>query len=77
MSVMSLPDFFFFNAICSKVINPAKLEELQKDIVVTLCQLEMYFPLLFFDTIVHLTAHLVRKVRLCNPIFLSWMYLFE
>jgi len=38
---------FFFNTICSRVIDPEKLDELQKNIVVTLCQLEMFFHLYF------------------------------
>ena len=61
---------FFFNAICNKVIDPTKLKELQKDIVVTLCQLEMYFSPSFFDIMVYLTVHLIREIRLCDPVFL-------
>ncbi|XP_074342221.1 uncharacterized protein LOC141679687 [Apium graveolens] len=40
---------FFFNAICSKVIDPDSLDKLQADIIVTLCQFEMYFSFSFFD----------------------------
>ena len=25
----------------------------------------------------HLTVHLVREVRLCGPVYMRWMYLFE
>ena len=39
----------FFNAICSKVIDPKKLDELENEGVIILCQLEMYFPPSFFD----------------------------
>ncbi|KAH7834576.1 hypothetical protein Vadar_017503 [Vaccinium darrowii] len=53
---------FFFNAICSKVIDVSKLDKLQSDIVITLCLLEKYFPPSFFDIMVHLTVHLVREV---------------
>ena len=35
---------FFFRSICSKVIDPEILPTLQKEIVITLCELEMYFP---------------------------------
>jgi Domain of unknown function (DUF4218) len=45
--------------------------------VVTLCELEIYFPVSFFDIIVHLTVHLVREIRLCGPMFLRYMYPFE
>ena len=34
---------FFFNAICSKVVDMLKLEEIQTNIVTTLCLLEKYF----------------------------------
>ncbi|XP_028758521.1 uncharacterized protein LOC114717527 [Neltuma alba] len=67
----------FFNAICSKVIDPEKLDELQNDIVITLCQLEMYFVPSFFDIMVHLIIHLVREIKLCGPVYLRWMYPFE
>jgi Domain of unknown function (DUF4218) len=68
---------FFYNSVCSKVLDPVTLGELQLDIVVTLCELEMYFPVSFFDIIVHLTVHLVREIRLCGHMFLRYMYLFE
>ena len=34
----------FFSSICNKVIDPLKLDELQAEIVIVLCQLEMFFP---------------------------------
>ncbi|XP_019178917.1 PREDICTED: uncharacterized protein LOC109174085 [Ipomoea nil] len=68
---------FFFNAICGKVIDPDKLDELQNGIIVTLCQLEMYFPPSFFDVMVHLVVHLVREIKQCGPASLRWMYPFE
>lgn len=65
---------FFFRVICSEVIDPGKLLAMQKQIVKTLCKLEMYFPPYFFDLMVHLTAHLVRKIQLCGPTYMRWMY---
>ncbi|XP_073226306.1 uncharacterized protein [Cicer arietinum] len=67
----------FFNAICSKVIDPQKLNELENEAVIILCQLEMYFPPSFFDIMVHLIVHLVREIKLCGPVYLRWMYPFE
>ena len=64
---------FIFNALCSKVVDVPSLDE----IVVTLCLFEKYFPLSFFDIMVHLTVHLVREVRLCGPVYFRWMYPFE
>ncbi|XP_028091354.1 uncharacterized protein LOC114291688 [Camellia sinensis] len=68
---------FFFNATCSKAVDVVKLDEIQKELVVTLCLLEKYLPPSFFDIMVHLTAHLVREVRLCGPVHFRWMYQFE
>src|SRR5262249_27038204 len=68
---------FFFNALCSKVVDPSVLDTLQHKIVVTLCILEMYLPPVFFDIMVHLSIHLIQEVKLCEPVFLRWMYPFE
>jgi len=65
----------FFNAICSKVLDPVKLDELENEAAIMLCQLEMYFPPASFDIMVHLIVHLVREIKCCGPIYLRWMYL--
>ena len=38
---------------------------------------EQLFPRAFFDRMIYLAVHLVRKVRLCGPFYLRWMYTFE
>ena len=58
---------FVFNAICSKVIDPRRLDELENEAAIVLCQMEMHFPPSFFDIMVHLIVHLVREIRLCGP----------
>ncbi|XP_057779975.1 uncharacterized protein LOC130998576 [Salvia miltiorrhiza] len=68
---------FFFNVLCSKVIDVSKLDDIQREIVTTMCLLEKYFLPSFFDIMVHLTVHLVREVRLCGPVWYRWMYPFE
>ncbi|KAL0539849.1 hypothetical protein IC582_024070 [Cucumis melo] len=68
---------FFFNAICAKSFFVSELDALQEDIVMTLCNLEKYFPPSFFTIMVHLVVHLVREVKLCGPVYLRWMYPFE
>ncbi|KAL0545268.1 hypothetical protein IC582_020418 [Cucumis melo] len=68
---------FFFNAIYAKSFSVSELDGLQEDIVMTLCNLEKYFPLSFFIIMVHLVVHFVREVKLCGPVCLRWMYLFE
>ena len=64
----------FFNAICSKDIDPGNLDELEHEAAIILCQLEMFFPPSFFDIMVHLVVHLVREIRICGPVYLRWMY---
>ncbi|XP_047949378.1 uncharacterized protein LOC125195243 [Salvia hispanica] len=53
----------YFRELCSKVIHPADVIRLEKDIVVVLCQLEKIFPPSFFDVMVHLTVHLATEVK--------------
>nr|GEW80073.1 hypothetical protein [Tanacetum cinerariifolium] len=75
-SVMHLPIryaiirfFFFFISICWKEISLQELDKMQEELVVTLCLLEKFFPLLFFDIMIHLTVHLTREViYTCNEI---------
>ena len=66
----------FYSLYC-KVIDQLKLDELEDEIVVILCELEMFSPPSFFDIMVHLVVHLVREVRLCASVYLRWMYLVE
>jgi len=68
---------FFFNTLCCKVVDPNTLDQLQEELVITLCLLQQYFPPSFFDIMIHLTVHLVEQVRLCGPVYLRWMYPFE
>lgn len=67
----------FFNMIHLKVIDPEVLDKWQRDVILTLCQLEMYFPPSFFDVMVHLVSHIVGEIKACGPIFLRYMYPFE
>ena len=64
----------FFNVIYSKVIYLVNLDELEHEAAIILCQLEMFFPPSFFDIMVHLVVHLVRKIIICGPVYLRWMY---
>ena len=68
---------YFFNSLCSKVVEPDTLDLLQKELVITLCLLEQYFLPIFFDIMIHLRVHLIDQVKLCGPIYLLWMYPFE
>ncbi|KAL0536463.1 hypothetical protein IC582_025412 [Cucumis melo] len=68
---------FFFNTICAKIFSVSELDALQEDIVMTLCNLEKYFPPSVSTIMVHLVVHLVREVKLCGSVYLRWMYPFE
>ncbi|KAL7606445.1 hypothetical protein Lser_V15G18818 [Lactuca serriola] len=60
-----------------KEIIVDELDKLQEELCVTLCLLEKHIPPSFFDVMIHLTVHLTREVKLCDPIFFRWMYPFE
>ncbi|XP_071704533.1 uncharacterized protein [Rutidosis leptorrhynchoides] len=59
------------------VIDPDVLDEYQRDIILTLYELEMYFPPSFFDVMVHLVSHIVGEIKACGPVFLRYMYPFK
>nr|GEZ53277.1 hypothetical protein CTI12_AA077290 [Tanacetum cinerariifolium] len=63
--------------IHSKVLDHEKLEELQRDIILILCQLKMYFPPSFFDVMVHLVSYIVEEIKIVGPVFLRYMYPFK
>jgi len=65
---------FFFNAICSKVLDPVKFDDLENEAAIILCQLEIYFPPAFLDIMIHLIVNLVREIKCCGPVYLRWMY---
>jgi hypothetical protein len=39
-----------------------KLKRLQEEIMVILCELEMYFPRAFFNIMVYLLVHIVEDI---------------
>ncbi|GJZ17162.1 hypothetical protein Tco_0553285 [Tanacetum coccineum] len=67
----------FFNMIHSKVIDLEVLDSWQSDIILTLCELEMYFPPSFFDVMVHLVSHIIAEIKACGLVYLHYMYPFE
>ena len=54
-----------------------QLNRLQEEIVVILCELEIYFPPAFFDIMVHLLVHIVDDIIQLGPTFLHNMMPFE
>ncbi|GJZ86711.1 uncharacterized protein Tco_0658321 [Tanacetum coccineum] len=49
------------------VIDPELLDQWQRDTILTICELEMYFPPSLFDVMVHLVSHIVREIKTCGP----------
>jgi hypothetical protein len=45
----------------------SELDELRKEIRVTMCQLEMCFPPLFFDMMEHYMIHVVDQIFVLDP----------
>ena len=67
----------FFRDICSSKMNVDHIERLEMNIVETICKLEMIFPPLFFDSMEHLSVHLLFEVKVGGPAQYRWMYPFE
>jgi hypothetical protein len=67
----------FFNAISKKVINVSELDELRKEIRVSVCQLEMCFPPSFFDTMEHYMIYLADQIFVLGPLYMHYMYPYE
>jgi hypothetical protein len=67
----------FFNAISKKGIDVIELDELLKEIRVTMYQLKMCFPPLFFDTMEHYKIHLVEQIFVLGPTYMHYMYLYK
>jgi hypothetical protein len=67
----------FFDVISRKSIGVRQLRRLQEEIVVILCELEIYFPPAFFDVMVHLLVHIVEDIIQLGPMFLHSMMPFE
>ena len=67
----------YFYEMYSKVAQLQEFMKLEKQILVTLCNLEKMFPLIFFDIMVHLVVHLAYKVRIARPSIYHYTYPIE
>jgi hypothetical protein len=67
----------FFNAISRKVIDFSELDEIHKEIRVTMCQLEMCFTPSFFETMEHYMIHLADQIFVLGPSYMHYMYPYE
>ena len=67
----------FFDVISRKSVGMRQLKRLHEEIMVILCELEMYFPPAFFEVMVHLLVHIVEDIIQVGPTFLHSMMPFE
>jgi hypothetical protein len=68
---------YFFNAISKKVIDVVELDEIHKEMRLTMWQLEMCFPPSFFDMMEHYMIHLVDHVFVLGLTYMHYMYPYE
>ena len=59
----------FFDVISRKSITGKQISRVQEEIVVILCELEIYFPPTFFDIRVHLLVHIMDDIIHLGPLF--------
>lgn len=67
----------FFDILQAKELTVDDLEQIEAQIPLTLCKLEKAFRLAFFNALLHLSIHLVRKAKIESPIQFTWMYPIE
>nr|GEZ47530.1 hypothetical protein [Tanacetum cinerariifolium] len=76
--VKAVTDYcFFFKGLCAKVLDLSELDNMEYQLVQTLCELEQIFPPSFFTVMVHLTIHLIYEAKLGGLVHYRWMYLVE
>ena len=66
-----------FRRLCAKVWDPTQEENLKEDVAITMCLMEITFPLTFFDIMSHLPMHLVKELVILGPTQVRWMYPIE
>ena len=66
-----------FRRLCCKVWDPAQEDNLREDVAITMCLMEINFPLTFFDVMSHHPVHLVEELFVLGPTQVRWMYPIE
>jgi len=70
-------DQLFLQRYMLQKLNVDHIKRFEKNIVETVCKLEMIFPSSFFNSMKHLPVHLPFEVKVGGPIQYRWMYPFE
>jgi hypothetical protein len=66
-----------FKRLCAKVVDPAMMGDLKKEVAITLTLLEKEVLPSIFDVMTHLLIHLVEELDLCGLVQTQWMYPIE
>ena len=67
----------FFKKICARSLDVNDMRNTRTKVVKILCNLELIYPLAFFDIMIHLILHLPDEAILGGPVNMRWMYPFE
>jgi hypothetical protein len=67
----------FFNVISKKITDVVELDEIRKEMRVTMFQFEMCFHPSFFDTMEHYMIHLADQIFVLGPTYMYHMYLYK
>ena len=65
------------NDLNCSTLSLDKVDNLQAQIPVIVCNLEKIFPPSFFDSMEHLLIHLPYEAKIGGPVQYRWMYPFE
>jgi len=64
----------FFKILCSKALKVEDVEQIKKQIPLTLSKLETCLPPSCFDVMLHLPIHLADEALIGGPCQFRWMY---
>ena len=67
----------FFRILSASELRLHDLQNMEQNIIQTVCKLEKIFPPAFFDSMEHLIIHLPYEARVGGPVQFRWMYPFE
>lgn len=67
----------FFKDLCFTSLKVEDLDNMEREIVVILCEMEKIFLPSIFDVMVHLCIHLASEEKLGGPVQYRWMYPIE
>jgi len=68
---------YLFRDVCSNKLHSQKIKQLERNIIETICKLEIIFPPSFFDSMKNLPIHLMYEAKIGGLVLYRWMYPFE